>query len=289
MEWLILSVLASTGLLVIFELTQKQGAKLFPVIIVNYLVCAICGNALLGPLHIFQSSTITHPAFYYMLFMGFMFIGTFFLMGTATARAGSSKASVASKMSVIVPVSASIILLNQPTSTLQIIGILIGLLCVYFITKQSKKNPSLEPNHALILLFVFIGSGLVDTGLNMLSHFFDKAHSNSPVFIATFIFTIAFILGLSAYIVLMRGKYKLSVKELLFGILLGLVNFFSLYCVFKALQSFQGHTAYYWMLNNIGVVLLSTLVSVLVFKRKLDNYNYIGLGLAIFAIVLLNI
>jgi multidrug transporter EmrE-like cation transporter len=68
-----------------------------------------------------------------------------------------------------------------------------------------------------------------------------------------------------------------------------LVNFFSLYCVFKALQSFQGHTAYYWMLNNIGVVLLSTLVSVLVFKRKLDNYNYIGLGLAIFAIVLLNI
>jgi multidrug transporter EmrE-like cation transporter len=59
--------------------------------------------------------------------------------------------------------------------------------------------------------------------------------------------------------------------------------------VFKALDYYADNTAYYWMLNNIGIVLLSTGVSVFMFKRRLDKANYIGLGLAVLAIVLLNI
>ena len=289
MIWLILSIVASTGLFVVFELIQKLDIYLFPAIVVNYLVCSICGNLLLGESQIFQSSTVQHPGFYYMLFMGGMFIGAFFLMGSATSKAGSAKASVASKMSVIVPVLAAMFLLGQQSTLLQISGIAVGLVCVYFITKRDSKAAENSGSHALLLVLVFIGSGLVDTGLNFLSHFFEKSHANSAVFISTFIFSAAFVLGLLVYVFKVRKNQNLRAKELWAGLILGLVNFFSLYCVFKALDYYSNHTAYYWMLNNIGVVLFSTAVSVFMFKRQLDKANYIGLGLAVLAIVLLNL
>lgn len=289
MIWLILSIIASTGLFVIFELIRKLKINLFPAIVSNYFVCLVCGNVLLGEDYIFQSNTLDHGGFPYMIFMGGMFIGTFFLMGQATSKAGSAKSSVASKMSVIVPVMAAILLLGQPSTDFQIVGIFVGLICVYFITKRNGTSAKKGSSHALLLLLVFIGSGLVDTGLNFLSYYFGDSHANSPVFISTFIFTVAFIFGVLIYLVKVRKTQTIAKPELLAGLVLGLVNFFSLYCVFKALDSYADNTAYYWMLNNIGIVLLSTGISVFMFKRRLDKANYIGIGLAVLAIVLLNI
>ena len=289
MIWLILSVIASTGLFVVFELIRKQGINLFPTIVVNYLVCSVCGNLLLGQQHLFRVETLDQEGFPYLLFMGALFIGAFFLMGLATANAGSAKSSVASKMSVILPVLAAVVILKQDTNTIQIIGILIGLLCVYFITKRNRNNENSHAGHTWLLLLVFIGSGLVDTGLNFLSHFFSQSHTEFPIFSSTFVFTSAFILGFLIYMFKVRKTQSLGKNEVIAGIGLGLINFFSLFCVFKALDVYASNTAHYWMLNNIGVVLLSTLVSVFLFKRKLDKSNYIGLALAIVAIVLLNL
>jgi uncharacterized membrane protein len=40
-------------------------------------------------------------------------------------------------------------------------------------------------------------------------------------------------------------------------------------------------------INNLGVVLVSALAAVLIFKEKLTRYNWVGVGLSLVALALL--
>ncbi len=284
MIWLWLSIASSTGLFLLFEFIQKKQIALFPSIVVNYIVCSISGNILLNDKHIFSSEITNYPEWYYLAAMGGLFIVTFFLMGYATASEGASKSSVASKMSVVVPVLVSILVMKQIGSWMQGVGIFLGLVSVFFITK--KQGVKLLDSKPALLLAVFMGSGMVDAGLNLLAYKFGIINQ-SETFISTFIFSCAGAIGI---LLLVYNKLnQLNWQSASIGVVLGLVNFCSLLCVFKALEAFKNNTANYWMLNNIGVVVSSTLLSVLLFQRKLDRNNYIGLAIAILAIISLNI
>ena len=57
--------------------------------------------------------------------------------------------------------------------------------------------------------------------------------------------------------------------------------------MFKGFDFFNGKTSLFFTMNNVGVVLFSTLVG-LAFKEKITRKGYVGLGLAIFALILLN-
>jgi uncharacterized membrane protein len=88
----------------------------------------------------------------------------------------------------------------------------------------------------------------------------------------------------------MRGKgdqYSFTSKEWIFGGLLGLVNFFSIFFLVKTINDSWLSKGSIVCLNNLGVVLLSTLIAIVAFKEKLSRINWIGLALAIVALGML--
>ena len=78
-------------------------------------------------------------------------------------------------------------------------------------------------------------------------------------------------------------------KNIVGGIALGVPNYFSMYFLIKALQNKNLESATVFTLINIGVILLSTVFGILLFKEKLLKQNYFGIALAIIAVILVTL
>jgi drug/metabolite transporter (DMT)-like permease len=281
MIWLLLSILLSTMLFVAFKLFSKFSIHVFSAIIFNYLTCFILGNIYLGADHIIHLSVINEVGFLPIICMGMVFIGTFFLMGVSTYKSGAALSSMVSKMSVVIPVIVAMFILKERIDAIKMVGIALSLLSVVLITNKSNEGTKFN----WILILVFIGSGLVDTGLNLLKNKHYVFWTDAKM--STLLFFGAFISGLIIILINPKLLKNFDFKSAFGGVLLGTANFFSLIAMFRAIDFYHGKTALFFTMNNVGVVLLSTLVG-LAFNEKITAKGYFGLALAIFALILLN-
>jgi uncharacterized membrane protein len=101
----------------------------------------------------------------------------------------------------------------------------------------------------------------------------------------------AFSFGLIAAIIKMLKEKTnhFTPKTILAGIMLGIPNYFSIYMLFKALSVKSWEDSFVFPVNNIGIVILSTVFAVVIFKEKLNKLNLIGLALAVISILVLNL
>jgi len=284
MIWLLFSILSSTCLFLIFKFFGKFNIHIFPAIVINYITCFILGNIHLGADNLF-----THPAwqenwFPKIAFLGIFFISTFYLMGLGTKQAGAGATSVSAKMSVVIPALFAIFFWQEKFKWIQYIGILLSLTSVYLVTPDTPEEHK-KHKAFWILILVFVGSGIVDTSLNIVKHDFGKWVSDGKI--STIVFGMAgligFIIVLAKYKILKPGK-----KEILGGFILGVMNYFSLIAMFGALEYYKGGTAIFFAINNIGVVICSTLFAVLLFKEKIYRKEKMGLFIAVIAILFMN-
>jgi multidrug transporter EmrE-like cation transporter len=86
---------------------------------------------------------------------------------------------------------------------------------------------------------------------------------------------------------LLTGRKKFNIRNVIAGICLGVPNYFSIYFLVKALQSPAMSSSATIPINNIGVLLVVSLFGIMVFKEKLSKKNYMGLGLTLLAIFLI--
>jgi multidrug transporter EmrE-like cation transporter len=71
------------------------------------------------------------------------------------------------------------------------------------------------------------------------------------------------------------------------GVILGIPNYFSIYFLLVAIKSFSLKSAFVFGINNIGIVLLSTLLSVIIFQEKLSSINKFGVLVSVLSIILI--
>ena len=77
-----------------------------------------------------------------------------------------------------------------------------------------------------------------------------------------------------------------GIKNLIAGILLGVPNYFSIIFLIKSLQTRGFESSMLFTINNVGIVVLSTIFGVVLFKEHFSLKNKIGIALAIFGIIM---
>ncbi len=290
MFYLLLTILANVAIFMAFRSFSKYDIKTFPAIITNYGVCVITGVIYTGYSQVTQELDTSANWFYLSIALGFIFIGTFYLMARTTQLRGVSVASVASKMSLAIPVIFSLFILKLGTNDLDIwnyTGIILAFVAILLVSKK-KANPltnkqPLTLKYIALPLAVFLLGGVIDTTLNYANHHF-VTESTEPIF-PIFIFGFAFIIGL---VTALAQGVKFPKKDILGGIYLGVPNYFSIYFQLKALSAFDNNGAILYPSLNIGIIIISTLAAVLLFKEKLSKINMIGVVLAVVVILLLS-
>ncbi len=284
MIYLILSVLASSLIFIIFKLFSKYNVDTLQAIIINYVVASISGLiAYSEPIDLTYVSK--QGWFYGAMILGVVFISVFNLMAITTQRNGLSVAAVATKMSLAIPIIFGILMYNESTGILKIIGIMIALIAVYLTSMKTAEGVSITKKNLIFPLLVFLGSGIIDTSLKFFETNF-VAKNDVPVFSAT-IFGFAAIIGVFTLLYkAIKGNLRLSIKNVIAGIGLGIPNYFSIYFLIQALRHENMDSSTVFTINNVAILLVSTIAGIILFKEKLILKNWIGITLAILSIIL---
>ncbi len=280
---LTLSVLCSSLIFVIFKLFDVYKIQTLYAIITNYIVACLTGLFFYEePIKVNQ--VITADWFWGTLALGVLFILIFNLMAKTSQKVGVSVASVATKMSLVVPVVVGVLLYKESLSFLKIVGILLALAAVYFASIKENKI-SFSKEYLLLPILVFLGSGVIDASIN----YFRETKLNSiefPLFSAI-VFAAAALTGLSFILIKATKKpLKINFRNVLGGIALGVPNYFSIFFLLRALQNNTLNSASVFTINNVAIVMFSTVLGIVLFKEKISFKNWGGIALAIISILL---
>jgi drug/metabolite transporter (DMT)-like permease len=282
--YLLLSILASSTIFVIFNLYKKFGVNTLQAIIVNYFIaCAVGYFGFIGETDISQIPY--KPWFPGTIVLGILFIVVFNLAAITTQRSGLSVVSVATKMSVAIPIAFGIIYFDESTGFIKITGIILALAAVYLSSIKSPDGIAIKKKNLIYPVLVFLGSGIIDTTIKFLeSGYVNEA--DVALFSST-IFSIAGIIGTCIIIIQgITGNLRITGKTILGGIALGIPNYFSIYFLVMALRTEGFDSSTIFTINNVAIVLVSTFLGILFFKEHLIPKNWIGIVLAIISIIL---
>lgn len=283
MIFLLLSVIFSSSLFVIFKLFNRFEVNNFQAIVVNYFVAFLVGISMSSSE--FQLSTVVNYRWFLgAVILGFLFITIFNVMALTAQKGGLSVASVAAKMSVIIPVIFGLYFYNESLSIYKLIGILLALVAVY-LTAYKKGIVAFNSYLIVLVVVLFIGSGILDT----LVKYVETTHvsvSELEIYTAS-IFLIAGFIGI--FILFFRfitKKDQLNFKSILGGIVLGVPNYFSIFYLLKALQNPTLESSTVFTINNVLIVCATTFIGVVAFKEHLSKRNKVGVILSIVAILM---
>ena len=290
MLFLILAILFSTGVFVAMRLFERFHLDNHQALMWNYVFATVTGFLMCKQ---FDTPTqlVGEPWFGLSLITGFWFIFTYVLMTASTQRSGVTVTSLSSKLSVVLPTLAGIFFFGEElnilstTGKLKVLGIVLALVAlVLVVVGKGQIDKNLKTNWLLPIL-IFFGTGTGDILMKLTEQ---RNTGDDMSFMIAFIYFIALLFGIILVVYdLIRGKSKWQWKSALGGIGLGVINFFSTYSVYHAMRCFDNVVLF--PVYNIGVVSLTALTGWLLFKEKLTWKNYLGLAIAIIAVILITL
>ncbi|WP_425237412.1 EamA family transporter [Ulvibacterium sp.] len=283
MLYLALSILFSSLIFVIFKLFSVYKVNTLYAIIINYIIAFGVG-ILFYEGDVALNEIPQKSWFWGTLLLGCLFIVVFNLMAATAQRVGVSVASVATKMSLVVPVLFGVLVYREQLSTLQVMGIVLALGAVYFASAKGKSM-TLGRSSLWLPVLVFLGSGIIDTSLKYVQETHIEA-DEFPLFSAT-VFGSAAVVGLLLLIMKsFKTPLNLGLKDILGGIALGVPNYFSIYFLLHALQHPSLNSASVFTINNVAIVMFSTILGIALFREHISPKNWGGIALAVVSIVL---
>ena len=293
MIYLIGSIVFTSWLTLAFKVVERLRINTFQAIVFNYIACVLTGSLVQGRF-VHYAKVTAEPWFGWACLMGAVFIGLYNIIGYTTQKVGVAVASVANKLSLVIPFVFSVVLYDEKITVLKIAGIAIALAAVVLTCypKRGQKdalkggkghNPTLL---YLLPVVLFIGSGLLDTMIKYVEQGY-LSPANQDTYLITAFSTAAVIGIIVLTIKLIAGRTKFSWKGVMAGIMIGVPNYFSIWCLLQVLKQHADNSSAIIPINNMGIVLLSAVAAWLMFKERLSTINWIGILLAIGAIALI--
>lgn len=285
MIFLLLSIASSTVIFVVFKLFDRFGVNRLHAIVFNYFTACLSGLIASGNLLLLTEAP-GRKWFPFTLALGFLFIVIFNLMAITTQRSGLSVVSVATKMSVVIPVLFGLFYYRESINAIKLTGIVLAVAAVYLASVKSVSSLKIVRSDLIFPILVFLGSGIIDSSIKFLEDSY-VAIDEVPLFSAT-IFAAAGLLGMTGIGVRsIRGKINLQARDLVAGIALGIPNYFSIYFLVLALRSGILESSGIFTVNNVAIVMTSTLTGIWLFGERLTTKNWVGVIMAVSGIFLI--
>lgn len=275
-----MSVLFSSAIFIIFKLFDTYKINTLQAIVFNYFTAFTIGI-------MSHESAINYiklpgkPWFIGAIVLASLFISVFNVMAITSQKNGVSVAAVAGKMAVVIPVLFGVFLYKENLTTQKVIGILLAISAVYFITLKDKST-IVQKASLIFPILLFLGAGIIDTTIKYVQT--NYVPSSDTNLFSGILFGLAGVLGVLVYSI---KPSPITLKNGIAGVILGIINYYSIYYLLKALDIKNISSAVVFSINNVSVVALCTLLGLFIFKEKLTSKNWIGIGIAIISILLI--
>jgi drug/metabolite transporter (DMT)-like permease len=284
------SIVFSSWLTLSFKLLEKFHIHTFQTIVFNYITCVITGSFVNAAFPI-NMEVIGEDWFRWAMLMGTIFIALFNVIAKTAQTMGVAVASVGNKLSLVIPFLFSIYLYNEEATVLKVAGVVLALLAVVLTCWPAAGNvePSgkvVKTTYFLLPLILFVASGLLDTMIKYVETTYITETNQNAYLISAF--AAAASIGIISLVFLFTtGRVKFEPKAVVAGIIIGVPNYFSIWCLMSVLKAYAGNSSAIIPINNMGIVLFSTVAAFLMFKEKLTKLNWLGIIISIAAIALI--
>ncbi len=288
MLYLIGSIILTSYLTLAFKVCEKYHINIFQAIVFNYITCVITGSVVNGYFPV-NAAAMATPWFRWACVMGVMFVSIFTIIGITAQKIGVAVASVANKLSLIIPVVLSVYLYGETVAGWKLAGVVLALIAVILTCYPSEKNEKGKANNRLKYLLpvvLFIGSGLLDALINHVQQQYVNEENSNAYLVSGFL-SAAVIGSLVLSWQIMSGRTQFVWKNLFAGVIIGVPNYFSIWCLVRFLKISPWESSASIPVNNMGIVLFSSVAAWLLFKEKLSFINWAGIFLSLLAIYLI--
>lgn len=265
----------------IFKLRDRLGSSTFPILFVNYIVAL-----LISAVQVRDLDFGPHPlgSISLAILLGVLFVLCYLLMNKAIRQLGVSIAVSLTRLSAVLPTLASILLFSEHVEMLQIPGLILAFLSLPFSAQELPRRSNIRRlfHEGLGLgLILFVAMGVNDFVFKVKGEFFlDVDHS-------TFLLVVYFVSLLLTASQVYHRRLPIKKHSIALGIGLGVVNYGAAVSIMAAMEVLPGMIAY--PLNGVGVIFLTTVTGLFIWKERLKPHNYIFIAAASIAILLINL
>lgn len=286
MLYLILAIISSALVSIMMRVGENHTKNNISMLSVNYAICLILAVFYTGIDNLFQTGEGLGTALALGSVNGFFYIASLVLFQNSVKQNGVVLSAIFMKLGIMVPLVISILLFQEMPTMVQVFGFILAIVAIIIINLKGKATENIIENASEIslkkigLILVLIGCGLAD-GMSKIYQELGADEFEELFLVCTFI--IAFILSV---IFVIYKKQRYTQNEIIYGILLGVPNYYSARFLLKALGQISAVVAYPTF--SIGTIAVVTLTGVIVFKEKITKLQMIAIGLIAVAVVLLN-
>lgn len=277
MVYLLLAILCSTLISVLMRFSEKYSHNRVSLLAVNYVMCGGLACAYTGSIQLFPADGQLPAALGLGVLNGLLYLSGFVLLQWNISKNGVVLPSTFMRLGVIVPTLAAITVFGEVPRWTQIVGVLMAVAAIFMI--QGKGGKEAKSIGGLVILLLC--GGLTDT-LAKVYDVYGPAQLKDHFLLYTF----AVALILCAVLCIVK-KQKLGWMDVLFGLIIGIPNYFSARFLLLAVQSVPAVVAY--PTYSVGGIIALTLAGVLLFREKLSRRKMAALGVIVAALALLNI
>ncbi len=276
MLFLILSIVCSVTVGMLFKIIRNYDVCASQVVAYNYFFAAILCFIFFEPdLSVVDTSSPWQIYIPLMILLPSVFV----ILANSIKQVGIARTDVAQRLSLFIPILAAWLIFKEDFNAYKIIGLVTALPAILLILLK-RTNGRVKEWHYPVL--VLIGFGIIDVLFKQIA-----LYTTIPYTTSLFVVFAGALIIATIYVSyqMIRKRTIPNLHNLAFGMLVGIFNFGNILFYLKAHKEFANNPSTVFAVMNMGVIVLGCLVGVIVFKEKLSRLNYVGLLLALGAIV----
>jgi drug/metabolite transporter (DMT)-like permease len=278
MLFLILSIICSVTVGVLFKVARKYSISHTQIVAGNYVFAGLLCYLVFSP----DLNTVKSAAPWWLYTsIGVLLPTVFLFLAASIKHMGIVKTDAAQRLSLFIPILAAWLLFKEQFSMLKIAAFVLAIPALLLILSKNKENTKHKWGYPAAVL---IGFGVIDILFKQIATYTSLPYTTSLFVIL--IIAMSIMIAVVAYEVVIK-KVTFNNHNIYFGALVGIFNFGNILFYLKAHQEFSESPSTVFAGMNMGVIIVGSLVGVIVFKEKLSKINFLGLFLALIAIVLI--
>lgn len=278
MFYLILAVIASTLISIAMRLGGKYAKNNISMLAANYFMCLVLSFVYTGGNQLLSAPSGMGTAVGLGLFNGLLYLVSFVLFQFNIKRNGVVLSTTFMKLGILVSIFISIVIFKEIPGVGQAIGFVIALVAIVLINFE-KEQTSADFKIGLILLLVIGGSA---EAMSKVYEELGTVEAQNQFLLFTF--AAAFVV---CVIFAVFKKQKMTWMDFLWGLIIGIPNYYSARFLLKALGTVPAVVAY--PTYSVATIVLVSLTGMLIFKEKISLRQKLAIGIILVALVLLNI
>lgn len=278
MLYLLLAILCSALVSVLMRASSDKVSGNVSMLAMNYVMCLVLATAFTGG----GETDAGTPGMSAAVFMGIM-NGVLYLLGFVLLQFNVKKNGVVlsttfMKLGLLVPMVVSVCLFGELPALWQVVGFVLAVAAILLVNGGEDRAAG-GMKAGLILLL------LINGGADAMSKIFEELGEAkwSECFLLVTFGTALLLCGTLMFVKRERpGK-----REVLFGLLIGIPNYFSARFLLRSLEQVAAVIVY--PTYSVATILVVTVAGLCLFKERLTRRQWIAVAVILVALILLNI